>query len=93
MKRFLFLFLFFLFSSRPSPTAAADAGLVSEPVPTAAGEILSGPAIGAEFFDAGAVQLRLDEARYQEDSELFRFALVAFFAVWASKTITQRRLH
>ncbi len=91
MTRFLFLFLIFLFSSRPFPTAAADVGLMSEPVPTAAGEILSGPAIGV-LYDAGAVQLRLEETRAMEDSELFRFALVAFFAVWASKTITQRRL-
>lgn len=32
-----------------------------------------------------------DITRRQEDSELARFALVAALAIWASRTITQRR--
>lgn len=77
-----FLLLIFLLSGQPSPAVAAE--------PAPAGEILSGSAIGIADWPEGAS--RSEETRAQEDSELFRFALVAFFAVWASKTITQRRL-
>lgn len=77
--------------------AAPDAGTAdpaedadgSEGDTTAAPDVP--PGINFDFLQPTLDQYQVDSARRQADSELFRFALVAFLAVWASKTITQRR--
>ena len=45
------------------------------------------PAILQPFL----AQYQEDSARRQVDSEILRFALIAVLAVWAGKTVTQRR--